>query len=418
MNGRTIYIAPKPTLTMNWFQRWMSSLLGGRIGSLIISAQNDPDLRNEAADRYNQFIDNKQSTISANRFTIQTHDGALLDTVEVKMNEDQDNSQHPYIIFLGGVGSCYERNLNLMVTLAETTNAVCIGFNPRGVCESTGAAYSKHDSLTDGIAQVQRLIDNGVNPGWIILKGESYGSAVAAEVGEYFHNKGLNIYVFCGRAFSSLSEEVSGLVSRGINKAVSTVAKPFIKGILYSTNWDANTYKSFKNLPEQNREYMLVRSPRETRAWRKDDLVVGYTESLHYALRRDQKMQNVNSRSIDDSDMTAEKQKSRARKFMTEAPGTNGHIVPLARLTNRNNEDGLSFFRQFVVRSNQAIVTEPASILNSDAVPASSRQATGYGTFSFSMILAAAAAAADPVDSVLAVSSSSSSSSRAQRLIP
>lgn len=372
MDSRTLYIAPKPTLRMSWFQQLASRLIGGSVGKLIISAQNNPELKVEAVRLYNQFIADKKSIISVDRLNIQTHDGASLDTVEVKLSGDQDGSQRPYIIFIGGVGSCYERSLGVMADLAESINAISIGFNLRGVCESTGAAYSKNDSITDGIAQVQRLLAQGVNPRYIFLKGESYGSAIAAEVCDYFHNAGTDINVFCGRAFSNLHDEISGLVRDGVSQTVSTLAKPIIKSILYSANWNADTYHSFANIPEQNREYLLVRSSKEIRRGRTDDPVVKHTESLHYALRREQKMLNVSS-SIDDSVADDIKQKSRARKFITESPDANGHIVPLVQLKNYNNTSGLSFFCQFVLRRNQADASKIASAAEAASTSPASR---------------------------------------------
>jgi acetyl esterase/lipase len=146
--------------------------------------------------------------------TVITHDGAHLDTFEIKhSSQNEIDPQHQkYIINLVGNGMCYEEIIPAMQRDANDLEANVVGFNFRGVSQSTSRAKSKDDLVIDGIAQVQRLLEQGVSPQNIILKGHSLGAGVASLVALHFHQLGQPINLFNSRSFSSITNVLTGAI--------------------------------------------------------------------------------------------------------------------------------------------------------------------------------------------------------------
>lgn len=178
-----IYNAPKPRYSFwEWFKfiairtvfppvlLWdlikigANKWLGEWVGGLVLPAQNDNfdhlAVRDDTVSTYNE------DNLTCEKHEVITHDEAHLDTFEIKHNsqENIDPKYQKYIINLVGNGMCYEHIIHDMKEDANALKANVIGFNLRGVGQSTGKAKSRDDLVTDGIAQVQRLLDQGVSP--------------------------------------------------------------------------------------------------------------------------------------------------------------------------------------------------------------------------------------------------------------
>ena len=290
------YVAPAPTYSTSQWAKYIATrllvapliwdgvkygcnaLLGSTISNLVLPAQEFSPEEYHIESFHDEFIagengkeygykDNKYgcyeysyNDFSINYPNIRTNDGAKLDTVEF-IHESQNSkniSEQKYIINYVGNGMCYEHAKEDMLNDVNKLNCNVIGFNFRGVASSTGKATSKDDLLTDSIAQVQRLLDKGVTPNNIVLQGHSLGASIATLTAAHFHQQGVDINVFNGRSFSTLTNVVIGQVRKNIGAVFSFILMPFIKLALLITNWEIDAASAYKSIPDNNREYMVV----------------------------------------------------------------------------------------------------------------------------------------------------------------
>ena len=153
-----------------------------------------------------ELIALQQKEYTVHRYFVSTDDGAKLDTLCIESKDANKSNPKKYIInFCGNNGSCFD---DIPDRTAEAdAGYTVIAFNYRGVLGSAGNNHqceSKQHLINDGIAQVQTLLDNGVNSDNINLSGISLGGAIAIEVAAHFHRKNIPIRVFADRTFSSL----------------------------------------------------------------------------------------------------------------------------------------------------------------------------------------------------------------------
>ena len=389
-----IYQAPKPRYSgFTWFKviaariifppvlLWdliklgANKWLGRWVGGLILQAQECkhyvPAVTNETVSYYNE------PQLSCAKYKVITHDRVLLDTLEI-VHQSQANKapeHQKYIIHLTGNATCYEE---IMHKMKEDAKALCtnvVGFNFRGVRSSTGRAKSTDDLVIDGIAQVQRLLDRGVSPKNIILKGHSLGGGVASLVAKHFHQLKQPIKIFNDRSFSTITNVVVGQI-RGPERPgriiLGWLANPFIKLALALVKWEINAGSAFRRIPEAYREYIVVRSRKALRSQYPDDRVIRHYASIHEALTSERsarkktidkalkRTDDVISRTDPCQDRQALLDKRAAlaqarktmkdRKMETRDPYANGHCVSLDSLHSRSEKSANTFFREFVER--------------------------------------------------------------------
>ena len=398
-----IYQAPKPQYTnWEWFKfiglrtvfppvlLWdllklgVNKLAGKAIGSLVLPAQDmtystwkfrDPS-------RFNT------DQISCERHTVVTHDGAELDTFEIKLESQKqvDPKYQKYIINFVGNGMGYEQIVDEMRQDAVELDANIVGFNLRGVGMSTSRALSKDNLVTDGIAQVQRLLDQGVSPQNITLKAHSLGAGVGSLVAYHFHQLGQPINIFNSRSFSNITDFLVGHTRLEKNedgdavghkesfggKILGWIFKPIIKLAVILANWEIDAIDAFKNIPKEYREYIVVRSRKEIRENRIDDSVIPHYASIHKGLSDERKAEKAKiDRLISATDkndtskieeLTAARKKvSSDRKMETAYNGADGHNSDPDSLHNRSGKSAHTFFKEFVARVREDHGVEPAN---------------------------------------------------------
>lgn len=243
--------------------------------------------RQAALDRIRQITkkDTADDAYDVQESTVVTHDGAVLDTVEFSRRKKityDDPTQQRYIIKLLGRDQHYEDRLRRFLKLAKDREANVILFNFRGVGHSKKKALVFNDLVTDGIAQVQRVLDRfweehpDLRPGskgagaypMIALEGFSLGGAVGTMVTRYFHDRGIKIFLFNDRSFSSLTNTVIGIVvlfleGLGIpelpSKLLAYALWPLTKLVMLILGWDASIAHVYANhIPSAYREYTVV----------------------------------------------------------------------------------------------------------------------------------------------------------------
>lgn len=285
--------------TVNFFS-------GRAVGKRVLAAQTKitPDKRK----RWLENAETDLNDTTLKRVRVITHDLAILDTIEIqnKNSFNQPKSQQKYIINMTGNAGCYEVITAEMAKDAKKLGFTVIGFNFRGVGDSRGTPLSMRDLITDGIAQVQRLLAKGIPPDNITLKGHSLGGAIATVVTKHFHDQGIRIRVFNDRSFSSLTNVLIGRLRRlftghhhtghhesFLGRVMGWIAKPFLKMAFYATQWEIDADDAFKALPDTHKDYVVIRSHEEHRKQHHldrnsrsgDDTMITYYASLHLAFK-------------------------------------------------------------------------------------------------------------------------------------
>ncbi|MCX7115981.1 MAG: hypothetical protein NTW08_08765 [Gammaproteobacteria bacterium] len=205
-------------------------------------------------------VERKYPDLQYDIHTIITHDDASLDTMEIAhvSQTAQSVQDKKYLINFCGMSGSYQDIFSELQSEAYRLQCNVVGFNYRGVLFSRGQALSKDELVIDGIAQVQRLLNQGVAAPHIILKGQSLGGAVATLVAAYFHQKGIFIAVFNDRSFSSITNVLVGHIREIFNRVFGWIAKPFIKLALLLSRWEMDAGDAFKDIPETYRDYVAV----------------------------------------------------------------------------------------------------------------------------------------------------------------
>lgn len=410
-----IYNAPKPRFSdWVWFKfiairaifplilLWdlvklgVNKLLGKWVGSLVLPAQNQvfhcDAVRDDTVSNYNE------DDLVCEKHKIITHDNAHLDTFEVKHKSQAhiEPKHQKYIINLCGNCARYECRIDDIKEDAKTLKANVVGFNFRGVGQSTGKAQSKEDLVIDGIAQVQRLLDQGVSPQNITLKGYSLGAAVATLVAQHFHQLGQPINLFNDRSFSNITSFLVGHIrlardeyDRAIGHKDSLggiilgwLAYPFVKFVIALAKWEINAGSAFKSIPEAYRDYIVVRSRKGKRDKRIDDATIPHYASIHKELtseRRKKKAEiDKEIERMDKSALLTEPERAKVRKALIQAREKiksdrkmetdndyeDGHQSNLKSLHNQSGKSAQAFFREFVQRRVEDNAVKSAPRLN------------------------------------------------------
>ena len=373
---------------------------GEKVGNEVLPAQNSgfaATYSNNSLENYVKNI-NSSNVLIANRFQVKTHDGAVLDTLEIKPEEDILSLQRhkKYVINLLGNGMCYEQILEEMEATAQTLDCHVIGFNLRGVGHSSGKAKSAQDLVTDAIAQVQHLLDDGVSARNITLKGKSLGGGIGTLVAKHFYDLGIHINVFNDRSFSTItnvvvgkfrtSETHSGHIGPFGKKLLGWIINPFVKLGLALSKWEMDAASAFKSLPDTQKEYIVVRSSRADRESTEkkttDDSVITHYGSLHAALKEERSEQKAAidaAISIINSETThsliqknlekacehlqTAKAHFKERKMITTDSETEGHSENLGNLRDRFSGKNAAeffngFFRRTQLRQEQQLIKE------------------------------------------------------------
>jgi pimeloyl-ACP methyl ester carboxylesterase len=280
---RTIYMfkydAPNPYSNKSFFSHFTPS--SQSIGNLVLPAQwrETKILNATTLDRFaNQY------SLSIQSGFIGTHDNAVLETVELKPNQEIEKSAHEqsYIIKFNGNGMLYQDALREFSCDANKLKTTVIGFNYRGVGNSTKIPSTFNDLITDGIAQVQRLLDKGIDSKRITLDGLSLGGGVATMVASHFHNIGKPIYLWNDRSFASISKAAAGMVAPETttifneNLAVSFETSSW--SLMMPAGWDVDVAKAYNAIPSEYKSHMYVAKKSDNST---GDGVIAYRASLH-----------------------------------------------------------------------------------------------------------------------------------------
>lgn len=216
--------------------------LGWLIGRLILSAQRHP----------------KNLTIPANSFSVPIKNGEL-NTLEIKpelaFQKGPDNGH--YIVCFCDKGRPYTHKTKMedAQALANQNQATVVAFDYPNVGKSTGSVYSQSDLIKAGIAQVNRLLKNGVPARKITLYGHSLGGAIATKVADHYHGRKQTVSLINDRSFSTIGDTVASWVKGPVwlKKMIKAIANPVCR--LF--NWNLDAASAYKRIPEQYKMHIV-----------------------------------------------------------------------------------------------------------------------------------------------------------------
>ena len=291
----------------------LSHLIPPSISSLkkqISPTQSDPS--KAISPEYLLHIQNRYH-LHLDRGIVTTHDKAGLDTIQFTPDNTRGRL-NCYIIKFIDNGNGFENFIHDFITEAKSLNAVVIGFNYRGVGNSAPVPQRYSDWITDGIAQVQRLLDDGIPSTKILLDGHALGGGIATLVAQYYHEKGQPIYLWNDRSFAILNNPIAGIISPTAT----------------TTNLDApqifsDVAKAYSTIPTNYKGYLFV--SKKAAAGRGDG-IIAHADSLHRAV----KTQELSTNEVTAYKVTTQSQQqahnlSRHHLFSHFAHTKNGQMI-------------------------------------------------------------------------------------------
>lgn len=291
------YTAPNPYEKKSFFSSFFSSLFSisssESIGKLVLPAQwREPTNVSEMT--LKQFAASYDLVIQGGY--VHTHDDAMLDTIELKPKSELNKAidKQDFIIKFNGNGMLYQDALRNFAYDANKLGATVVGFNYRGVGNSQKTPATFQDLVTDGIAEVQRLLDSGADSKRITVDGLSLGGGVATMVTSHFHKMGKSVYLWNDRSFASISKAAVGMVApktKNIFDETLTTSFEFTSSsLMKSAGWDVNVAKAYIAIPDAYKSHMYVAE----QSVRSDgDGVIAHRASLHEGVKDEEMKRRV-----------------------------------------------------------------------------------------------------------------------------
>lgn len=287
----------------------------------------------------------KEKPVSIQQHSINTHDDVCLDTVQLQYILNDKSDLH--IIKFNGAGRFYETRLSEDVNDCVRLKATITAFNYRGSGQSTGTASSQTQLMTDGIAEVQRVLDQGVKPQNIILDGYSLGGCIASLVALHFHDRGIRVNLFNDRSIASFAAYITqkhvGSQSLQIQETYGKAVNVFSK----MTNWELNATRAYLLIPDQYKGYLYIAEKSSDNPDNIGDGIVPWKATLHEAINNP-----ADSPQYPERDNWVGQRNRGTHCYLMFAPRTvrNGHNAKRHELqwANHEGQTGQDAFEDFV----------------------------------------------------------------------
>lgn len=358
-----------------------------------------PELRELFFNNLNQTYNNEfqENEKQYKFYVLKTRSGAELDAVEVRGKgvASQPIEERKFIV------SCCPRSNNYTPWLkqhryyADELHATVVAFNYSGTGQSKGLISSQRGMREDTIAQVERLIALGAKPENIALMGESLGGNIATFAAAEMHKQGYKVKLFNSRSLRSSSSIILHqiLPDKQANKLnplnwgrylLAGLAAITIVPLLHLAQWDLSVDKAFKSIPVEDRDYLVVRSKKDSSGHRyRDDGTVPHEHASIYSLVKGEQ-QRLQAKKEAGKVLNAKEEawlndRRGLHKFhvditkRADAPTVNGHPVQIRYLVNTKQtdntplEDGreytLRFFHRMWDKKQQPLNPEPQCLV-------------------------------------------------------
>lgn len=326
----------------------------------ILSAQY------ESLKNYNRDYISGDKTIHFTSFKIQIDKKTLLDSATASndlANSQPEGSTHLHIIYFNGNSGCYqgdehmiaedllafERDYDLPVTTVQ--------FNYPGVLNSTGKAEKAFDLVEAGIAQVERLHkEKNIPYEKIGLHGWSLGGSIVSHVASYYHKRGISLAgTYAAKTFSSTTSVALSYVEKipYIGNILAVLLRFIVACGEWGSRWKLDTASNFISLPENEREYSLVRTMKAIRNIYEpiDDSVIPHEAALHKSWRL-RLMRFFNKQGLFGYDKSTYKETNEEHKMVVIQKNPAGDLVYQPKTcghstTNSNHDqDGIFLYHR------------------------------------------------------------------------
>jgi serine aminopeptidase S33 family len=231
-------------------------------------------------------------------FIVRTHDGANLNTIEYK-HENQKHKpieDQKYIVYFMGNKGSYSVYIDDVIDTYMEIGFNIVSFDYGGCGRSNGRhPRAQHDLITDGVAQIQRLLDEGVSPDNIVIHGHSLGGAISVKVAKHFYDVAVakhgpdttdTINIFVDRTFGSSYNKVLVESELANLPMAQTSWAAYRECIFKNIGWDLDVAIDYKQLPSDSKTYTYVYATKEQREADPDnyprDYKIPHQASLHF----------------------------------------------------------------------------------------------------------------------------------------
>ncbi len=259
------------------------------IGKAVLPAQQR---KPQILDRYDLTAFASKNNLSIETGFIFTHDKASLETIHITPMSQVKKPirDHYFVVKFNGNNMQFADGIQHYSQDAKNLNCSVIGFDYRNVGNSEKEPRQFQDLVTDGIAQVQRLLDIGANPKHITLDGLSLGGAVATMVASHFHQKGIRVYLWNDRSFSTLPKAAVGLLQIDTTsfsgECTQLSGESTTSTVLSSTGWNVDVANAYLSIPDEYKGYMVVAKKSDKSV---GDGVIAHFASLHKGVCKTEK---------------------------------------------------------------------------------------------------------------------------------
>lgn len=226
--------------------------------------------------------------VQVEHITVETHDHALLDTVQITPRLPGEEVDYCVIKFNGN-GGFYQDMFQQMAEDAVRLQSIIVGFNYRNVNLSEKAPLQFIDLQTDGIAQLNRVLDLRIPANHITLDGVSLGGSVATSTAAFAHGFQNQVYLFNDRSFSTLTKAAVGILAPHSNLG-GGILTASVAPANALTGWSKDVAADYNTVPAKFKSYMYI-EPTDASA----DGVIAHQASLHVGVEPYENARGINT---------------------------------------------------------------------------------------------------------------------------
>jgi pimeloyl-ACP methyl ester carboxylesterase len=302
-----------------------------------------------------------------------TPDNRILPTITIQPLTEKKKDT---ILIFNGQNATFrnEKKIRTYCQLVRDTDCTVVSFDYGGTALRRITTWTQKPLVNDGVFLAKKLANLLPDSSNLILKGHSLGGAIATLTAEKCHEANILAYLWNGRSFLSVVDVVAGHI-RTLHKSghyennatifLSKASRPFISTLLYVSGWNIDVEQAYKAIPESYKNYYLVRSNKNQRLSKKDDLVIPYCASLEAS--PDIKLLVKQLINVGDKDNSEDIAFYRARRKCFSDSSQNAHPTPEINLYCRVNPQ-LSAYKLFCLFTTsyipKQIITKERIILN------------------------------------------------------
>ena len=307
------------------------------------------------------FSDMKNVSAKRSKVKVALTNGqeATLDSVTLTPNADIDAQNKPgkgkHMIYFFGRNEPYEVKYREMLQDATEAGVTVHAFNLPGMHDSTGAMLEFSDAVNSGVAQVNALLEKGINPDDIILKGNCFGASIASEVQHVASVNGIQIRNINSNSYRNFKT----VISEALPKKISKLVNVFLKLLDY-TGWNAKT-----------EETTLVQTPYTCVIHRENDKTLRGSSKLQTSIEEFYQTVNGPDTDLDERDLVVEGfedsqaflRKHNVMHLKKGAKAKDSHTSKVGDLywldETGAKKEFYEFTKEYIVRSNEYVEKHP-----------------------------------------------------------